>query len=140
MFIIIYTAGWSLPILFCLLFLFGIFNSAGVVIGYAIASEHNPTSVLGTSLGMSNMFTVLVGASCQPLIGWVLDVASGRTMVEGFAGYSLHDFRMAITVLPITAILALILSLFFIKETYCKPLEKGASLNHEQPSDLCMDR
>jgi len=65
---IIFMPHLPIQVLFVLLFLFGVSNT-GVAIAYAVAAEVNPRSMSGTSLGFTNLASVIIGAACQPLIG-----------------------------------------------------------------------
>lgn len=99
---------------------YGLTNT-GVGIAYAVATEINNKWVLGTAIAFTNMLSIFVGALLQPLVGFMMDkIAEGR-------GYNietllLSDFQYALKILPISSLIALILA-FFVKETYCKPLE-----------------
>ena len=109
--------------LFGLMFLFGVSNT-GVVLAYALATEINPHRVAGTSLAIANMMSILIGAVFQPIIGFLIDFsASARPMIDNQLIHSPADLQQAMSVLPVCLIVAFIL-VFFIRETYCQPLEQ----------------
>lgn len=117
MLVILYVPDLPQSLLFTLLFLFGVSNT-GVSVGYAVASEINPAAVAGTSIGISNMWSIIIGAGFQPVIGWLIDFHSSGDIVDGLPVYTAQDYRFAMASLPICLLLAFI-SVFFIKETHC---------------------
>ncbi len=114
----LYWPNLSLPMLFLLMFLYGLANT-GVGVSYALAGEINERRVSGTSLAFANMASIIIAAAFQPLIGWFLDLQWDGTNVGGVPVYSVEDYRYAVLALPICLALGLI-STFFVKETYCK--------------------
>ncbi len=107
---VIYLPDLSLFTLYFLMFFFGIFN-AGVSICYAVAGDLHPKSIAGTSIGFTNMMTVLIGALLQPFVGWMLDLTSNDTLGH----YTPHDFHIAMLVIP-TLLLVAVVTLFFLRE------------------------
>lgn len=118
--LIIFGPRWSTFTLFLLLFLYGVANT-GVVIAYAVATEVNPRSMAGTSLGFTNMASVFVGACLQPTIGWLLDLQADGRVVTDIMEYTSTSFRLAMSILPLTLCLCVVFA-FFIKETHCRPV------------------
>jgi sugar phosphate permease len=114
----LYLPNLSVPMLFILLFCYGLAN-AGFATSYALAGEINPRRVAGTSLGFANMASVIVGACFQPIIGWFLDLQWHGEMFKGAPVYTAEAFHHAMMALPICLALG-IFSTYFIKETYCK--------------------
>lgn len=117
--IVIYIPNLPIPVLFLTLFLYGVSNT-GVATSYAVASEINPHRVAGTSMAFANMASVIVGASFQPLIGWLLDLQWNGQMLDGVRYYSPIDFRWALVQLPICLILGFFFA-FLVRETHCHP-------------------
>lgn len=109
----------SIPtwLLFVLLFLYGMSN-VGVAMAYAVSAEINPPRTAGVSLGFTNMFSVIIGALFQPIIGWILDYTSVSTLKSPHV-YTAHSFKIAMLALPICLLLSFGLA-FFVKETNCK--------------------
>jgi len=96
------------------LFLIGL--SAGVqTISFAITRDNSEKSVRGVATAFVNMAAVLSGILLQPLAGILLDLHAPHTKV-----YSSADYRFALVIIPACYILALITSIFFIKETRCQ--------------------
>lgn len=104
---------------YVIFFLFGLTNT-GVAIAYAVSTELHDRKVVGTSLAFTNMISIFVGASMQPLVGRLVDLVSGP---RGYHVESLllSDFQAGLKLLPLCSVIALILA-FSIKETYCKPV------------------
>lgn len=102
------------------LFLFG-FTNTGVAIAYAVSTEIQSRNVIGTSIAFTNMASIFVGASLQPVVGCLVG------MVAGVRSYNvesllLSDFQAGLRVLPLCSLIALLLA-YAVKETYCKPVK-----------------
>ncbi len=102
---------------YLLFFLFGLTNT-GVAIAYAVSTEINERSVVGTAMAFTNMTSIFVGALMQPLVGKIIDLIAGQ---RGYHVESLllSDFQFGFCILPLCSIIALILA-FTVKETNCK--------------------
>jgi MFS family permease len=99
-----------------LLFLFGLFSSAQMVV-FMIGKELAGTPRLtGTALAFTNSLSLLGGALLQPIVGKLLDWQWQGTMVNQLRVYTPHEYHMALIVLPIGTLLAAGLVLF-LKET-----------------------
>ncbi|WP_133130886.1 MFS transporter [Legionella yabuuchiae] len=102
---------------YLLFFAFGLTNT-GVAIAYAVSTELHERKVIGTSIAFTNMISIFVGASLQPLVGKMVDLISG-TRAYNVEMLHLSDFQFGLQILPICSFIALILA-FMVKETYCK--------------------
>jgi sugar phosphate permease len=103
-----------------LLFLaFGLTNT-GVAIAYAVSTEIHENNVIGTSIAFTNMVSILIGALMQPLVGRLVDAASG-VRAYNVETLLLSDFQAGLKILPLCSLIALILALT-VKETYCRPI------------------
>ena len=107
---------------YLLFFAFGITNT-GVAIAYAVSTELHDRTVVGTSIAFTNMTSIFVGALLQPLVGWLVDMASGPRAYN-VETLLLKDFQAGLKILPLCSLVALILS-FTIKETYCKSVRNS---------------
>jgi sugar phosphate permease len=115
--ILLYMPFLPLALLFIVAFLYGMSN-IGVATCYAASCELNPQKLAGTSLGFTNMASILVGGALfQPLLGWMLDLNWQGEYLNGVRLYSAHDFQMTMLILPACLVVCLILSLF-LKESY----------------------
>jgi len=120
---VLYAPHLSKTALFLLLFAYGVANT-GLGTSYALASELNPHKVAGTSMAFANMASVLLGASFQPIVGWLLDKQwGGLYEISGVRLYTAHDFRMAFLVLPISLLVGCFIALR-VRETHCKTYEQ----------------
>ena len=59
------------------------------------------------------------GFIVPPLFGWLMERASTHNTVNGVAIYTAQDFNSAMWIMPISFIIALLIT-FFMRETYCK--------------------
>lgn len=53
----------------------------------------------------------------QPVIGWLLDLHWNGTILQGVPIYSVHDYQIALSILPIGLIISIIFG-FFLRETH----------------------
>ncbi|MCC5791179.1 MAG: MFS transporter [Legionellaceae bacterium] len=104
---------------YILFFAFGVTNT-GVAIAYAVATELHRENVVGTSIAFTNMISIFVGASLQPIVGQLLNHFAGERAYD-VRLLGLVDFQAAFTILPLSSFIALILALM-VKETYCRPV------------------
>lgn len=118
---ILYLNQLPLLLLIVLLFAFGFFISAFLPM-FSLAREINPPETNATALGFANTWNSVGAALAQLLIGVLLDLSWNGDMLNGVRVYSNSDFHFALTFFPVAIILAFF-SLFFVKETYCKPLQ-----------------
>ncbi|MBW1840248.1 MAG: MFS transporter [Deltaproteobacteria bacterium] len=92
----------------------GIFSCAVVVIGFTTTKELFPVQIAGTATGLVNLFPFAGGAVLQPLLGYILE---RHPQVQG--SFTLVGYQQAFLVLFISAIIALLASLF-VEETMRK--------------------
>ncbi|WP_058533379.1 MFS transporter [Legionella saoudiensis] len=118
--IYVYSPSLSQNYAYFIFFLFGLTNT-GVAIAYAVSTEIHHRNVIGTSIAFTNMISIFVGASLQPLVGRLVDMVSG-VRAYNVETLLLSDFQAGLKILPLCSLIALILALL-VKETYCKPME-----------------
>lgn len=104
---------------YLIFFVFGLTNT-GVAIAYAVSTEIHERKVVGTSIAFTNMISIFVGASFQPLVGRLVDAVAGPRAYH-VESLLLTDFQAGLKLLPICSLIALILA-FTVKETKCKPI------------------
>jgi MFS family permease len=109
----------SLPILYLCLFMMGL-AGGGQSLAFCVVRDNSHPKSIGAAIGLNNMATVAGGAILQPIIGYLLyinwdGVMSGHTPV-----YNATDYRMGLLMIPMCYVLAAIVSLKCVKETYCK--------------------
>jgi len=111
-FINIFPSGLSHLVLYILFFIFAIFASSIVVIGFTMTKELFPVEIAGTSVGTVNLFPFLGGAIFMPILGKVLDAYPKST-----TGYSIDAYSMILLILLGTSLAALFCT-FLMKETF----------------------
>jgi len=116
---ILYSDHLSLYVLNGLLFGLGFFSS-GFLLAFAVVRESHKPAVAGTAIGFTNALNTFFGAIAQPIIGKILDFTSQHA-TGGEHVFSLVEYQKAFVSLPICLAIAFCL-LFFLKETYCKPV------------------
>lgn len=118
--VLLYFKTLSIPLVFVLLFAFGLLSSVQILV-FAICREVSSVKITGTAIALTNMIVMIGGNIFQPVIGKLLDQQWTGTIVNGARVYSNHAYEIALTVLPISIFLAIVIT-FFIKETSCKVL------------------
>ncbi len=106
---------WQLSVL---MFAFGFFISSFLVC-FTMIREINAPAVAATAIGFMNSFDALLGALSDPLTGKFLDMGWQGKIVDGVRIFSVTTYKWALTTVPIYLIAAIVI-LFFVKETYCK--------------------
>lgn len=114
--IILYVPHISLDMMSLLLFLFG-FLSSGQVLVFAVCREVTHFKIAGTAIALTNMLVMLGGNLFQPVIGKLLDMGWSGTLIDGTRIYSVSTYQAALSVIPVSILIAIIL-LFFVKETH----------------------
>lgn len=115
---ILYGNFSSPTLLNCLLFIFGLGASCFFLCFSAIREIH-PLIFAATVLGFMNTFDSICEALSEPFIGKLLDLGWDGKLENGARIFSLHDYHLALAMLPIYFLTALVI-LFFVKEN-CSP-------------------
>lgn len=92
------------------LLLFGLFTSVELIC-FAVGYESAPKHVGATAMAFVNMLTMVGGFIFQPLIGKLLDLTWSGETLDGIRHYSAHNYRMALTVIPIGMAVSALLTL-----------------------------
>lgn len=100
-----------------LFFVLGI-TSAGQSIGFATITEHVKKDIKSIALGLNSAFITLLAALTPIIVGSIIQEVAGPAKLA--ADYVSKDFTIAFSVMPLLYFLALVLSLFFIEETFCR--------------------
>lgn len=108
---VLFVDSLSLPLLYLLVFSFGLFAVGVMPVGFASIKDIFPREMAGTATGMANLFPFMLGALLQPLFGYILESFGKKG-----DGYTVAGYQYAIIVLLGCAVVALICS-FFITET-----------------------
>jgi len=110
----------SFPFVFPLLLGIGM-GAGGQILTFAVAKDNNRPSNIGTAVGLNNMAVVAGGALLQPLVGFILHCLwKGKSDHFGIPIYTLSNYHSALSIVPICFLAALLVSTFFIRETYCR--------------------
>jgi MFS family permease len=117
--LVIYFPGFSLFLLSVLLFLFG-FSISSFLLCFTMIREISAPALAATAIGFMNAFDALFGAFSDPLAGKILDSQWTGHTIAGARVFSVDAYQAAFLTLPIYLLIAL-LTLWKIKETYCKP-------------------
>lgn len=117
--LVLYVGHITVVSVSLLLFLFGLFASAEVIC-FTVGRENAPHYLSGTALAFVNMLTMLGGVVFQPLIGRLLDMAWSGNLENGIRVYTTHDFRIALTALPIAMLVSTGLTLLLRKPASLK--------------------
>lgn len=127
MLVIMFAGNLSFLSLLILFFLLG-FITSSQVISYPAIAESNSHQQAGSALGLASVVIMLGPAILQPLVGKLLDLNWNHHLVNHVPQYSLHDFRLALSILPITLLIGTLL-IFLAYETYCR--HKNAVFNNK---------
>lgn len=116
--IVLYGRGIPTPVLYGLLFCFGLFCGPHPLC-FTLSKENNDHQVSGTAVSFANFIIMMGGFIFQPVIGDILDLFWDGKLVNGIRVYSTSDYNIALSVLPLGLLCAAVLT-FFIRETYQK--------------------
>jgi len=108
--IVLYCHPLSNLVLGSLLFIFG-FSLGAFMLVFAIGKELNPAFLTATVISMINTSDVVLDGIVEPGIGKVLDLTWDGTVVDGIHVFSLHNYHVALSILPIFLLVATLLLL-----------------------------
>ncbi|NBO24372.1 MAG: MFS transporter [Chlamydiae bacterium] len=111
---VIYFTWMPILMVYILMFLVGIF-SAAELLNFSLAIELNPLIVKATAAAFTNFMISAGDSIIQPLIGFLLDFGWNGHIVDGIRAYSTFDFKIALSTLPISLMIAFFLT-FMIRE------------------------
>lgn len=103
-----------LLLLYAFLFLVG-FMSATQLLNFSYCIDVNPIEVKGSAAAFTNFIVVIGTAIFQPLVGYLLDLHWTGGMEEGIRTYSSAAYTFAMTIFPLTLLLAIFFG-FFLKK------------------------
>lgn len=112
--LVLYCPGLSQMSLRVLLFLYGVFSATEIIV-FIMAKECSGAKLSGTVFAATNMIVTLGGVIFQPLVGKLLDTFGDSGIVSGQHIYTIEDYQVALSILPISLLLVTILA-FFIKD------------------------
>lgn len=113
--IVLYFPGLSYRTLNILLFFYGVFSGAEIIV-FIMGKENSGAALSGTVFAAVNMIVSFVGAIFQPLVGKLLDTFGDATATGAKVHvYTILDYQVALSVLPISLLIVTILA-FFMKD------------------------
>ncbi|MFT4058069.1 MAG: MFS transporter [Legionella sp.] len=112
--LVLYCPGLSYTTLNVLLFLYGVFSATEIIV-FIMAKECSGAELSGTVFAATNMIVTLGGVIYQPLVGKLLDTFGDSGVIGGEHIYTVVDYQVALSVLPISLLLVTILA-FFMKD------------------------
>ncbi len=102
----IYVTTLPLWLFGLLLFIFGL--TTGVfMLSFPLGKSINPIPLAATVVALINTGDALFGSFTEPLIGKFLDVLWDGTLVNNAHYFSLHNYHLALSILPIYLFMAL---------------------------------
>ncbi|MDN3505763.1 MAG: MFS transporter [Simkaniaceae bacterium] len=111
--LILWTPSTNFYYLCFLFFLVGL-GSSGMNMAFAIITEHSPKSLQATAIGLNNTALMGAGAIIPPFVTSII-----RNFTNG-EGLTELAFEKGFAVIPIFFTLSLLLTLFAIRETFCR--------------------
>lgn len=120
--LIIYLPQMNITLLYLLTFLFGV-SSSPEILCFAISSENNPRHLIATASAFTNFLIMIGGIAFQPLIGKILDMSWSGQILDGIRVYSVANYQIALSILPLGFFLGFILT-FWLRETGKKQTPK----------------
>ena len=123
-----FTSEASYEILF---FMLGL-AATGQNIGFAAIAEHTSPENKASALGLNNGLILLSAAIIPLIVGYLIALSSGANNAQHLP---VHSFVFGLSLLPCAYIISLIVSVFLVKETYCKP-QKGLVVLQKPTSSL----
>ncbi len=115
---IVYLPHLSMYQMVLLLFLLGV-SSCGQMICFGLVKDIMLPRTHGTAFGFNNMAVVAGGVLLSPLVGFLLNQHWSGQRIGNAPIYAVSDYHFALVILPLSALLTVVMSLFFIKETNC---------------------
>lgn len=112
--ILLYVPNLSLLAINMLLFGYGLFCSAEVIV-FAIAKDTCKPQLAGTVLASVNMIIMLGGALMQPMVGKLLDFFWNGNLHHQIRVYSQADYQLVLSFLPLS-LLCVAIAVFFVRE------------------------
>lgn len=120
--VMLYVSSIPMPVMYGILFLFGV-ASSGQALSFALVKDNNAADVVGTAIGFNNMAVVL-GGVFQFVVGLLLRYTWEGGLEHSVPVYSVHSYQIGLSVLPISYGICCLLSLWALRESYCKPTYK----------------
>ncbi|MCF7791691.1 MAG: MFS transporter [Victivallales bacterium] len=105
------------------------FSGGGQNVGFATIVEKTSDKLSAASMGLNNGLMLLFDTVNPLIFGFLVMVTMTDRSSDAFTS---QNFYMALMYIPVLTAIALFLSIFFIKETYCKPQQDLVLLSSEK--------
>jgi MFS family permease len=106
---ILYFTNLSYIAINLLMLLLGVSGSS-LILSFAIVSDIAPEGAKSTSVGLTNTFSLTSAIVFQPFVGWLLNLLSNQVGANGLDSYTAHDYRLALSIIPVLMLGAIWLS------------------------------
>ena len=124
-----YLPSVSFVLSYILLFGIGI-AASGQLLTFSLVKDNNNSTTAGTAMGLNNMAVVAGGAILQPLVGVLIHLFwNHQKNAHGVPIYSIENYNIGLIVIPISFLIALIVSLYFLKESSSRSKDNIEDLN-----------
>lgn len=107
--------------IYTILFLFGVFCSAQVLV-FAVTRETHPTQFSGSAIAFTNMLVMIGGIFLQPTVGILLDIQINQEIVSTLKMFTINHYQNALLIVPVALAIGFVLTLL-LQETHCQPVE-----------------
>ena len=149
--LLLFVGSFSYPVLMIILLVCGLLTSSQAIT-FAMCMEVNPRRFRATSTAICNFLVMIIAATLQVGIGWILDwragehtsasvaavkapsthpsaahVAAQVQHSDAFASLTTIDFQWALATIPILYVVAIVL-IFLIKETHARNIVDPAPM------------
>jgi len=111
---VLYIPHLPYVVLMLLLFLYGVFSGTEII-AFVMAKESSGAELSGTVFAVINMIVTLGGVIFQPLVGFLLDFYTDKSLIKDTVVYHVSDYQRALLVLPLSLIAVMIIG-FFLKD------------------------
>ncbi len=118
---LIYVPDLSLFSLIIIFFGVGFFTSTQII-SYPLIAESNPLSLTATAEGMASVL-IMAGGYTQVFFAYLMQRQWHSIYVHGIPVYTLSEYRLALSIMPIAFIIALVFA-FIVKDTRCKAFKE----------------
>ncbi|AJC49554.1 MFS transporter [Allofrancisella guangzhouensis] len=98
-------------------------GASGQSIGFAIIAEQCKANYRAAGLGVNNFLIMLSVAISSPIISSILDILSNGNKA------SIDNYKISLSLLLVFTALGVIISIFFIKETFCRSTKEVIMLD-----------
>ena len=120
---IFYVPNHHIESLYIALFFYG-FAASAQAVSFGLVYDNIPPEAQGTAIGLNNMATIASGLILLPLVGFILNFFWAGVMSHGVPIYMISSYRVGLATIPACALIGLIIAIWPLKETFCKPQYK----------------